>query len=64
MTTKVRRGWRYFQCFECDYKWKLPTRDHISPSGEDCPKCHEWAVPYKSEPDATLKCDDMGNLIK
>lgn len=56
----VRRGWRFFEC--CG-KWKLPTRDYQSPSGEDCPHCGEWTFPHHGEPDESLPCDAMGNLL-
>lgn len=59
---KIRSGWRYFECSECGHKWEWPTRDHTSPSGEDCPKCNSWEFPYKSEVDEGLPCDRFGNL--
>ncbi len=59
---KVRRGWRQFHCSECEHRWKWPSRDALSPSGENCPRCDEWCFPYHSEIDATIPCDDMGNL--
>lgn len=58
----VRRGWRHFHCSECGHRWKWPSRDALSPSGENCPRCDEWCHPYNSEIDATIPCDDMGNL--
>ena len=58
----VIRGWRFFECWECGEKWKSPSRDHGSPSGEDCP-CGEFVSPVSSKPDESIPCDDMGNLI-
>lgn len=58
----VRRGWRHFRCQECGHQWKWPSRDAFSPSGENCPRCHEWIHPHQSEVDATILCDKMGNL--
>ena len=58
----VRRGWRSFLCDECGHKFEWPTRDHKSPSGENCPECGEWLFPHDSRQDETLKVDDMGNL--
>ena len=57
-----RRGWRSFLCDECGHKFEWPTRDHRSPSGENCPECGEWLFPHDSRQDETLKADDMGNL--
>lgn len=59
---KTRRGWRFFHCQECEHRWKWPSRDALSPSGENCPRCDEWCYPYNSEIDATIPCDNMGNL--
>ncbi len=47
---------------DCEHRWKWPSRDALSPSGENCPRCDEWCFPYHSEIDATIPCDDMGNL--
>ena len=58
----VRRGWRHFHCSECEHRWKWPSRDALSPSGENCPRCDEWCHPYHGEIDAKIPCDDMGNL--
>ena len=58
----VRRGWRHFQCPECDHRWKYPSRDAFSPSSEDCPRCNELCYPYNKEIDASIPCDSMGNL--
>jgi len=58
----VRRGWRHFHCSECEHRWKWPSRDALSPSGDNCPRCDEWCHPYNGEIDATIPCDDMGNL--
>jgi hypothetical protein len=59
----VRRGWRAFRCDECGHEWEWPSRDRHSPSGEDCPKCHEWVFPHANRPDESLPCDSMGNLL-
>lgn len=58
----VRRGWRYFHCGECEHRWKWPSRDALSPSGEDCPRCKVWVHPYNGEIDPAIPCDDSGNL--
>ena len=58
----IRRGWRSFLCDGCGHKFEWPTRDHRSPSGENCPECGGWVVPRDSWHDETLKVDDMGNL--
>lgn len=58
----VRRGWRHFHCGECDVRWKWPTRDVLSPSGENCPSCHVWCFPCHYDVDATIPCDSRGNL--
>lgn len=58
----IRRGWRHFHCSECEHRWKWPSRDVFSPSGENCPRCYEWCHPYQVELDATIPCDNMGNL--
>jgi hypothetical protein len=57
------QGWRYFHCIDCEHRWKLPTRDYRSPSGDNCPRCHAWTFPHNAEPDPSLPVDDMGNLI-
>lgn len=57
-----RRGWRGFLC-DCGKTWKLPTRDHLSPSKETCPNCNTEVDPISCWSDLTLPCDDMGNLI-
>lgn len=62
MQRMVRRGWRHFHCSECEHRWKWPSRDALSPSGENCPRCDEWCFPYHSEIAATIPCDEMGNL--
>ncbi len=59
----IRRGWRAFRCEECFHAWEYPTRDRLSPSGEDCPECHTWCTPRGNREDATLPCDDSGNLL-
>lgn len=65
----TRQGYRYFKCDgedddgkACGHVWREPTRDHQSPSGENCPMCNAWVFPHYSEPDATLRVDSMGNL--
>lgn len=57
----VMCGWRFFECWECGEKWKSTSRDHASLSGEDCP-CGEFVLPCQSVMDASLPCDEMGNL--
>ena len=69
--TIIRRGWRAFRCTAggadnppiCNNEWEEPTRDRFSPSGVDCPVCGGWTFPHANREDATLKVDDMGNLI-
>ena len=57
-----RRGWRSFTC-DCGLIWAEPTRDRLSPSGENCPKCDAWCVPIRQWHDRELKVDDFMNLI-
>jgi hypothetical protein len=56
-------GWRFFQC-ECRYSWVDKSRDCTSPSGEDCPSCHEFVSPYKNEPHYEWPTDRNGNLLE
>ena len=58
----VRRGWRFFHCGECEHRWKWPSRDALSPSGENCPRCNEWCHAFNHEIDASIPCDSSGNL--
>ncbi len=60
--SEVRRGWRFFHCGECEHRWKWPSRDALSPSGENCPRCDEWCHPFNHEIDASIPCDKSGNL--
>lgn len=55
-------GWRVFACEECGAKWEENTRDHLSPSGVDCPGCQNWCHPEDSRADDTLLTDKSGNL--
>lgn len=59
---ETRKGWRTFECTECNYRWEWPTRDRFSPSGENCPYCREWCTPCSNRPDSSLPVDDRGNL--
>ena len=66
-----RQGYRYFKCDgenddgkSCGRVWREPSRDHRSPSGENCPMCNAWVVPHHSELDTTLPADAMGNLVR
>ena len=58
------RGWRFFHCWECHHEWSEATRDHLSPSGDNCPKCGEWEFPHGSVADTGIPVDDFGNLIR
>lgn len=44
-------GWRSFLCGECGHPFELRTRDHKTPSGEDCPQCGEFVFPNSSRED-------------
>ena len=66
----TRQGYRHFQCdadgddgVSCHRAWREATRDCFSPSGENCPTCGAWVFPHRSEPDATLPVDRMGNIV-
>ena len=64
----VRRGWCVFLCEQCGLVFALPSRDHASPSAEDCPVCRanlaSWEMqPIRSWPDPELKVDGSGNLL-
>lgn len=59
---ECRRGWRSFVC-ECGLKWAEPTRDRLSPSGENCPRCNGWCVPDREWPDRELQVDEFMNLV-
>jgi len=64
----VRRGWRAFECELCSLIFAMPTRDHASPSQDDCPHCRAvgdgtQCRPIRSWPDAELVVDEHGNLI-
>lgn len=58
----IRMGWRSFDCDECGHSWEWPTRDRMSPSGENCPECGEWVFPHRNREDSTLPVDESGNL--
>ena len=59
----VMRGWRYFSCESCGVKFREPSRDCGSPSGEACEHCGDWLTPDESQPDESLPCDERtGNL--
>jgi hypothetical protein len=57
-------GFRKFTCEECGTVWVQATRDHTSPSGDDCPVCHEFVHPDMNwRDDVNLKTDHMCNLV-
>lgn len=58
---EVRQGWRHFRCGGCGAQWESASRDHASPSGEEC-ECGEWVFPHGSRPDAALEVNEYGNL--
>lgn len=59
----VMRGWRYFSCESCSVKFRQPSRDCGSPSGEACEHCGDWLTPDDSQPDESLPFDERtGNL--
>jgi len=58
------QGWRIFWCDECGEQWESASRDHASPSGEDCQRCGEWVFPYDSRPDGSLPVNQFGNLTQ
>lgn len=64
MKRQLEAGWRAFQCDECGAQWQSASRDHASPSGEDCEKCGAWVFPHLHRPDPTLQCDEFGNLLR
>jgi hypothetical protein len=56
------RGWRYFNCDACNVRFREPSRDCGSPSGEAC-ECGDWLLPYAAVPDESLPVDARtGNL--
>jgi len=57
-----RKGWRLFECPDCNHQWEWPSRDRFSPSGENCPKCGEWSFPHANRFDEKLQTDLFGNL--
>ncbi len=57
-----RQGYRQFHCEDCGITWEEATRDYMSPSGEDCPKCWMWIHPEGRRPAPWLPIDEMGNL--
>lgn len=56
------QGYRYFTCEVCGSTYKLATRDHCSPSGENCMVCQDFMRPEDSEPASGLPVDANGNL--
>jgi len=63
MKRLLAAGWRIFHCDACGEKWESASRDHASPSGEECP-CGEWIFPHESRADETLLRNEYGNLAK
>ena len=63
MKQLVTAGWRVFRCAECGAQWESASRDHASPSGEDC-ACGEWVSPHESRADDTVPCNEYGNLTQ
>lgn len=61
---KLIPGFRYFKCERCWTEWKMQCRDHDTPSGATCMKCHHFETPYKSEPKPDWETDCGGNLIE
>ncbi len=59
---QIRQGWRLFHCDECACDWREATRDALSPSSSECPKCNESSHPIDLSVDATLNVDNSGNL--
>lgn len=57
-----RAGWRCFVCPECDTPFEEATRDALSPSSSECPKCNTSSHPAGFWLDDTLERDSMGNL--
>lgn len=64
MKRLLAAGWRLFHCDDCNEKWESATRDHASPSGEDCENCGAWVFPHLGRPDPTLQVNEHGNLTK
>lgn len=62
MKRLLAAGWRIFHCDGCGKQWESASRDHASPSGEEC-DCGEWVSPHDSRADNTLPCNEFGNLI-
>lgn len=60
---KPAAGWRHFRCEECGREWKSTTRDHESPSGDDCACCGAWVHPADHWADEKLETDESGNLL-
>lgn len=54
-------GYRFFRC-DCGYQWDDRSRDCQSPSGDSCPKCHEFCSPDGYETHYEWETDQSGNL--
>lgn len=58
-----RQGWRTFHC-SCGIMWAQTTRDYLSPSLDNCPKCNEDCFPIDSWQDTSIEVDKCSNLTK
>lgn len=56
-------GWQIFACEDCGRVWLASTRDHLSPSGENCADCGSWVHPTDTRSDTSLETDSSGNLL-
>lgn len=59
---KLIPGFRFFECPDCDNKWKEKTRDCHSPSCETC-ECGTDCHPVGWSEVRELPVDKSGNLI-
>ena len=58
-------GFRFFECEDedCDFKWRVATRDCESPSGAHCEACGDFCYPVDCEPHLEWKTDENGNMF-
>lgn len=64
MLNSPRQGWQYYECEDCDYKWRETTRDYTSHSMAQCPECKGVEDVITGELDQTIKVDQNGNLAE
>lgn len=57
-------GYLFFECANCHFSAKWPSRDWLTPSGLNCPECLEWLTPNGGEAHPEWPVDRSGNLIR